>query len=178
MNSAARFLLFITLFLSSVNLCAQRRDYIVNLQKDTLYGTLRFSLGMPYEIICDTQIYTVNQNLVDAYLVAETRELFKSRKLPGKKKNIFLLCIENGRINLYCTLHDSYRMENAILYAEKMEGVLIEIKNKSIWKSGDKQKEAFLELIGDNPNVVALYNQNKDFAAVDVQYYIHEYNHH
>jgi hypothetical protein len=190
MNSAARSLLFVTVLLFSVSLCAQRRDYIVNLQKDTLYGTLRFSFGQPFELIADTDIYSVSEKLIDAYFVAEKRMLYKSRKLPGKRNYSFLCCIESGRINLYRStiyIGQAYSpdlraptasQENTTLYAEKIEGTLVEIKNTSMWKSGKKQKEAFLELIADNPNIVELYNQNKEFSVADLQYYIHEYNKH
>jgi len=180
-------------------LCAwsQKKDYVVTQQKDTIYGVMHTGIGLtPMRLLTDTgSTVHVNANDIISYYLAEKRALYRSRRLKANGKPQFIQCLEIGRITLYGFASrinapgpyvtspsganvpsPGYSEPSTVLYAERTEGTLVNIKTEDVWPVSKKNRALFLQLIADEPEVVAIYNENKRMTDADVRYYIHEYN--
>src|SRR5882757_2366266 len=178
---------------------SQKKDYLVTPRKDTIYGVLRNGIGIGnprLRLVADSVEYPVKAGETEAYFDAERKELFRSRRLKANGKPVFLHCLAMGRINLYGYLGAAYDPgpgftpgsgapmgspglpynQSTVLYAERTEGQLVKIRTEGVLPLSQKKRDVFLRLIADNPEVVAIYNENKKMADADVLYYIHEYN--
>jgi hypothetical protein len=178
---------------------SQKKDYIVTPQKDTIYGVLRNGIGIGTlrpRLVADSAEYPIKADEIEAYFDSERKELFRSRRLKPKGKPVFIHCLAMGRINLYGYLATTYEPgpgftpgsgapmgspglpynQSSVLYAERNAGELVKIKTEGVLPLSQKKRDVFLRLIADNPEVVAIYNENKKMTDADVLYYIHEYN--
>lgn len=172
--------MLLILLICSKNAVAQRNDYIVTLNNDTVYGELTYAYGVATRLITESKNYAIDERTVDSYFSAEHRSLFRRRKLPGKKRYYLLPCLETGYINLYSSYVNSAASTNQILtyFAEKEKGLLVEVwTNRGLFgNNNNKQKEAMRSLIEDNPAISDLITKDNKYGSIDVQYYIHEYN--
>jgi hypothetical protein len=165
---------FIVLFLVCTSLSAQQKEYVVNLNNDTLYGDVIFK-GMG-NVTLGQNMQTTSYSPKELKSFRSGNGYYYSILRPGNKRPDFLHCIEYGKIRLYeytTTSYASYYSTSIVklYYATKDSLPLFEMS------AGKKKvKEAFRKLIEDNHDLVAQFDQQKSFRIEDVQYYIHEYN--
>ena len=174
--------LAVIIFLSfTVKAHSQWRDFVVTLQNDTLYGELRYRFNMPFALVTGQAEVEINERTISSYFSASHKYLYRRKNLPGKKRFMLLPCLEIGRINLYGTSANPGGVDGkttVTYYAEKEDNQLVEVwTNKGVFGNSNKgQREALKALIADNPAAKQIFDGDTKYDAVDVQYYIHEYN--
>jgi len=170
----------ILLLFCTIPACAQWQDYIVTLRNDTIYGNLQFHFSVPSTLETEDTNYSVDIRSVESWFAATHKTLARRRMLPGKKKYLFLPVLESGAIGLYVyTIGGGVNgMTTTIYYAQKWDSALVEVwTNRGLFISDNKtRRQALAALITDNPAVKQTFDSDTKYDAIDVQYYIHEYN--
>jgi hypothetical protein len=173
-------LAIILLLISTIPARAQWQDYIVTLRNDTIYGNLQFRFSVPSTLETEETNYPVDIRSVESWFSASHKTLARRRMPPGKKKYFFLPVLESGAIGLYIyTIGGGVNgMTTTIYYAQKWDSTLVEVwTNRGLFASNNKtQRQALAALITDNPAVKQTFDSDTKYDAIDVQYYIHEYN--
>jgi hypothetical protein len=173
-------LISILLLIFAIPACAQWQDYIVTLRNDTIYGNLQFRFSTPWTLETEAAHYPVDIQLVESWFSASHKTLARRRMLPGKRKYLFLPVLESGAIGLYVyTVGGGVNgMTTRIYYAQKGDSAMVEVwTNRGLFASDNKtQRQALAALITDNPAVKQTFDSDTKYDAIDVQYYIHEYN--
>jgi hypothetical protein len=170
----------ILIFIITIPVCAQWQDYIVTLRNDTIYGNLQFRFNSPSTLETDEINYAVDIRLVESWFSASHKTLARRRMLPGKKKYVFLPVLESGAISLFVyTIGGGVNgMTTTIFYAQKSDSILVQVwTNRGLFASDNKTlRQALASLIADNAAVKQTFDSDTKYDAIDVQYYIHEYN--
>jgi hypothetical protein len=173
-------LISILLLIFAIPACAQWQDYIVTLRNDTIYGNLQFRFSIPSMLETEEANYPVDIQSVESWFSASHKTLARRRMLPGKRKYLFLPVLESGAIGLYVyTVGGGVNgMTTRIYYAQKGDSAMVEVwTNRGLFASDNKtQRQALAALITDNPAVKQTFDSDTKYDAIDVQYYIHEYN--
>ena len=181
------FLLFILVMLCLCKAQCQITDYLVTLSHDTIYGHIRYAYGRASALVNEQDSYPIDENHIESYYLSERNMLLRRKKPPGKDHFSFLTCVELGRINLYEDDVAVSVLGNPSLgpdivtityYAEKGSDPLTEVwTNQGVLGSMNKRQKAVLrDLISDNRDLAKTLLQDKHYEAIDVQYYIHQYN--
>ena len=159
---------------------AQWQDYIVTLRNDTIHGNLQFRFNSPSTLLTDETNYTVDIRSVESWFSASHKTLARRRMIPGKKNYLFLPVLETGAICLYVySIGGGVNgMTTTVFYAQKSDSTLVEVwTNRGLFASDNKTlRQGLATLIADNTAVKQTFDSDTKYDAIDVQYYIHEYN--
>jgi hypothetical protein len=170
----------ILLLTRTIPVSAQWQDYIVTLRNDTIHGNLQFRFNSPSILETEETNYAVDIRSVESWFSASHKTLARRRMLPGKKKYLFLPVLESGAISLYVySIGGGVNgMTTTIYYAQKWDSALVQVwTNRGLFASDNKtRRQALAALITDDPAVKQTFDSDTKYDAIDVQYYIHEYN--
>lgn len=120
---------------------------------------------------------------------------FRALSLKEDKKRVFLHVLEDGKIKLYeflvkgyvqgapmynglgfSNMGAGYSYKNQRWYAQKEGSKLVDVKSNGIWGSRKDRKDAFSNLIADNPQVTKRYLEKDKFTFDFVMSLVVEYN--
>jgi hypothetical protein len=160
---------------------AQWKDFIITLTHDTIFGDLKFSFSKPSKLETEDSSYRVDIRSVEYWCSISKRTLNRRVMLPGKKNYLFLPVLESGAISLYYNTisNGGNRISTTTYYAQKGDSAVVEVwtNGGGLLGGGDKaRRQAMGALIADNPAVKKIFDNDTQYAPIDVQYYIHEYN--
>jgi hypothetical protein len=178
-----------SLLFFTVSFCQyyHKGDYVITLNNDTVFGTIRREfVGNTFNIRNADSVYVYAPGEIDAYYSGQKNTLYKRRKLPGSTMQ-FIACAEIGKINLYLGYTSipaggpggmpvSYSTGTGDAYLEKQTGVLVRIRKSKTFGKPKIEKEIFLSMIDDVPGIKEKYLEDEVQGIFDISYYIHEYN--
>lgn len=171
-------------------------DYVLNLKNDTIRCHIikvkgpDSNLAVKYRIAEGQSAKTLSADSVRELFFSDDSSVYMPKYLPNLRKHGFLQVIERGKINLYQFLREQATTSTyvgiSVWYASKNMDTL-KIVNTSvfslinIYHTGTRKehKKAFMELIADNPELLARFKtaiESADFSYDLTRYYIKTYN--
>jgi len=177
-----RFILSLQVFLASFFVSYAQSDFIITSKGDTLLGELRSSNDnwvkfkgkeqSKFQKLPSIEVKEVYSSFDDAHYA------YKVVKLGNSP--IRLARLRKGKINLYERRTYTYTQygssTNVNWYAEKDGHELVEIKTNSFWGSREARKNAFSQLIADQPTILEIFNKEEKFSFKFLDKLIEQYN--
>ncbi|WP_153800521.1 hypothetical protein [Foetidibacter luteolus] len=157
---------------------------MVTLANDTVYGKIKKPLFQKYQLTNDTSTYPCDIRTVASYYFSKKKELYRQQTIPGDKKASFLLCIEDGKIQLYeyertistFSPNGGSSSTTIIWYAKKADGEMVEIKTNALMGSREKRKQHVSDLLKDNEEVYKQFLDASSFSFKTIRKLIQQYN--
>jgi len=185
----------VTMLLFASSTKAQNADYVITVQGDTLackisgLGFIRYGYKTAQ---MKTQKPILLSEIKEYYLSKEGVIYRKVYKRPNKPRSAeFLRVIENGKINLYEETTTTVSKDAAFgasasssnkWYISKGSDTVKVLKNSDIslatlfFKSKEKRKNDFAEMIMDNKEVYDKYLADDKFSFEQIRALVHLYN--
>ncbi|MDB5153450.1 MAG: hypothetical protein JWR54_2201 [Mucilaginibacter sp.] len=189
---------FVALLLFTLSTKAQNTDYVITVQGDTLACKIS-ELGWVHNGNYKTaQMKSRKQILlseIKEYCVSKHnviyRKVYKRANKPSSAE--YLSVLENGKINLYEEIYTTSYMSagsnmqynssiNTKWYISKGSDTVKVLKNSDIslatlfFKSKEKRKNDFAEMIMDNQEVYDKYLTDDKFSFKQIRNLVHLYN--
>ena len=175
-----RYKLILALLILSACDTASQTDYIIDQKGDTTYGKLTYDLFKTPKLSAEGKVIICTPATTKEYYQTKNNKLVNSKTLPGKRKPTFVDVYEKGSIMLYQTQSTTSAggvpVTNTKWYAQKGENELVEVKTNSVIGGRSRQKEAILQLISDNPELLERFESEKSFSFETIQALIRDYN--
>ncbi len=178
-----RFVLLFQVFLASCFVSYAQTDFIITAKGDTLLGEIRSSNDNWVKFKGKGQ--SKFQKLPSMEVVKEAYSSFDDAHYAYKVikegvSPIRLTILRQGKINLYERRTYTYTQygnsTNVNWYAEKGGHELVEIKTNSFWGSREARKNAFTQLIADQPTILEMFNKEEKFSFKFLSKLIEQYN--
>lgn len=171
------------------------KDYFINLKNDTVKcQVLKFkgpdsNLKMKYRIAEGHPALIMQVDSIKELYIGKDSIIYVHKFLPNLGKNAFLERLEHGPINLYQFLREGFNglsySNSTMWYANKGDDTLKLIKTSILAintyhiGSHKEREKAYMELLADNPDLLARYKEarkNADDGFDLIRYYIRTYN--
>lgn len=178
----ALFFTLFFLFFAFLRVYAQA-DYIINLNNDTLKGTINFAVfsGASFKGPNDSRPKKIKTTEVKEYYISKLQKNYCARVLPFGTKPIFLERVERGKIELFelvTIVYSGYVTSTSISwYASKDNSPLIILKHNSwLTFSKEKRKDELFNMVSDNAEVAERFKQEDSFTFKKVRELVAIYN--
>ncbi|WP_125185327.1 hypothetical protein [Botryobacter ruber] len=179
-------IIFACLLLAGVTAHAQRNDYVITTQGDTLFGTVSNVklTSIKFKHNGKGKAEQIFSPQAKEFRIMD--DVFESKVIPNNGLPLFLERLETGTISLYKYHVYDLQTKNSPsvlllfppgqpvsrnlslnnnsghvtrLFASKNDGPLVEVKsNRSDFSSGTQREEAFEDLISDDPEILEEYS--------------------
>lgn len=162
-----------------------KSDYIITLKGDTIKCKVKsifLGSGIRFKSDKMEDYKEVDATMIKQYYRSKNAYPYRAIIPFYRKKPEFMTVIEEGKINLYQHIVQSYAnghsMINIYWYVQKGTDTVRQIKSSTIFnvKNRKERKDEFLELISDNKEVLEQYINAKSFSFDQIRASIHYYN--
>jgi len=174
---------------------AQKRDYVITANQDSVYCTISrsfFSGNSSYKLN-DGKSFKIKPDEIKEFYLGNEDVKQRSVIRQGKKKHEFMTVLEDGKISLYqeLTSNPGHMGANGMYYGgtsstqwyiAKGNDTVTEVKNNDFSlaiifnKSRKHRKADFVEFISDNQAVYDKYKAEDKFSFKQVRGLVHLYN--
>lgn len=181
--------------LLTVGAKAQKRDYVITANKDSVYCTISrsFFTGNSSYKVNDGKSVRIKPDEIKEFYSGDKDVKQRSVVKAGKKKHEFMTVLEDGKISLYqeITSNPGGMGANGVVYGgtsstqwyiAKGNDTVTEVKNNDFSlaiifnKSRKHRKADFVEFISDNQAVYDKYKAEDKFSFKQVRDLVHIYN--
>ena len=185
MNIRSLIFFGLLLFISGSAAYAQQPGIVVNTAGDTLKCEMKFPfIGASKYKTADMQDFKkFDVKNISYYRTDDLKRVYRAARLPKSKRSFYLEVVEDGRICLYTHTVTYYGYMGASYssttwYISKDNGELQELKTTALFsfKSKSDRKNAFAEMLADNPEALKLYQDEDNFSFKTLRSTVHFYN--
>jgi len=169
--------LFICVF---TKLAGAQGGYVINQKNDTIrcYEVKTNSFDkVKFKVKAKDAIQTAYPDVIKEFQTSSDSSIFVAKRVFDTVKGNYLKWIERGRINFYKIIS---RANDYYWYASKNNDSLHCLRidyYKGVLNSGNKKlKKIFIEMISDQPALLAEFKANNDYDADTIQTVIANYN--
>jgi hypothetical protein len=174
---------------------AQKRDYVITANKDSVYCTISrsFFTGNSSYKVNDGKSVRIKPDDIKEFYLGDEDVKQRSVVRQGKKKHEFMTVLEDGKISLYQEITSSpggVRPNGMMFggtsstqwYIAKVTDTVTEVKNSDFSlaiifnKSRKHRKADFADFISDNQAVYDKYKTEDKFSFKQVRNLVHIYN--
>jgi len=175
--------IFLFVLLSASTIANAQKDYVVSLTGDTLIGNIKAPLFGPLKFIANEAKQKVDISIKEhlSYYTSKDSTAYIAVSIPLKNSPVFLQRLENGKVQLvvYYITHvgaNGIGTSQTFWYAIKDNGKPLDVKASSLLGSRKERENNFYGIIGDYPELLEDFKNEKSYSFEMIRSYIKKYN--